>query len=37
MLKENNDKEKVKEEIGKILRVTEKSVCDFIDKDTDKN
>ena len=37
MLKENNDKEKVKEEIGKILRVTEKSVCEFIDQSTQNN
>ena len=37
MLKENNDKENVKEEIGKILRVTEKSVCEFIDKSTQNN
>lgn len=37
MLKENNDKEMVKEEIGKILKVTEQSVFEFIDKTTQDN
>lgn len=37
MLKDNNDKESVKEEIRKILKTTEQTICDFIDKDTDNN
>lgn len=37
MLKENNDKENVKEEIRKILKTTEQTICDFIDKSTQNN
>ena len=37
MLKENNDKEMVKEEIRKILKATEQTICNFIDKDTENN
>lgn len=33
MLKEKNDKESVKEEIRKILKATEQTICNFIDKD----
>ena len=37
MLKENNDKEKVKEEIEKILKATEQTIFGFIDKSTQGN
>lgn len=37
MLKENNDKEKVKEEIEKILKATKQTIFGFIDKSTETN
>ena len=37
MLKENNDKEKVKEEIEKILKATKQTIFGFIDKSTEAN